>query len=128
MKNGGLVILVLIVVGGLILLWKDLSKHQELQSKREWSVLQAVELEQRARSISNNPIIITNEGCVIAGLLSEDKHNRIWLLLNPRFEPFVKQIPEGDFWITEKDFEMILKTTVHRKVLDTLKMHLSPRD
>ena|ERR1700730_118443 len=51
--------------------------------------------------------------------------HRIWVMLNPKEEPFYKQMPTGPFVLTPQQFERILETkAVTPTVVECLRSHV----
>lgn len=66
--------------------------------KREWSILQRVELrtrDQRAEGVQFR----TEEGYELMGVPRVGDARTIWIMLEPAHPPFYKQMPDGNFWL-----------------------------
>jgi len=80
----------------------------ELRAKPEWSELQAWEWEWRDKSIVSFPFLQQRDGYYAACVLSTDGKQKLWILLNPRVEPFYKQMPGGgNYGLTLVDLKKI---------------------
>ena len=53
---------------------------------------------------------------------------RIWVMLNPKTEPYYKQMPKGNYSITKADFESVAKSSyASLTVLACLESHRSEK-
>ena len=102
-----LVGLVLAVLLTLVLL-QYLGNNHEIQSKGEWSVLQ--ELEYNHRGEQNLPRVIVKQlhEYSAIGIVSKNNQVRVWVLLNPEFDPLIKELPKEDFYLYPDELESIL--------------------
>jgi hypothetical protein len=92
--------------------------------KREWSVLQSLEAESRGTP-TNSLLFRTVHEFEVVGIPAGDGRGPIWIMLNPSHSPFYKQMPKGDYALSEQQFEEIVSgrhitATVH----DVLRSHL----
>jgi hypothetical protein len=54
------------------------------------------------------------------------KGRRIWVMLDPREEPFYKQMPTGQFELSQRQFQQILESrTATPTVVECLRSHVS---
>jgi hypothetical protein len=81
---------------------------QELASKQEWSVVQAVEAEHRGSSTEGIQFV-TKEGFSLVGLPASSGGGKVWVLLNPTHAPYYKQLPPGNYKLTKEDNKKILQ-------------------
>ena len=79
---------------------------ETLGEKSEWSLLQAVEHQERQSKLAE-PIVKTINGSKVLGVRSVGGNN-IWLLLNVQSPPYYKQLPEGNYEIS-REFLSALK-------------------
>jgi hypothetical protein len=81
--------------------------ENELLSKEEWSILQSVEYRYRDSPSGDHLLLIERSGKHLAGVLSTQGNQRLWILLDPDQKPFVKQLPKGNYQINSTEFERI---------------------
>jgi hypothetical protein len=100
----------------------------ELQSKQEWSILQTAEFQHRTGvSASQRVATYVYEGYRAVGIAADDSQRRVWILLNPRFEPLVKEMPAASYHLTRAELDQILRDgNVRAEVVEHLKGKLSP--
>jgi len=99
-----------------------MGSENELISKGEWSILQSVEYRYRDSPSSNHLLLIEQSGKHLAGVLSTQGNQRLWILLDPDHKPFVKQLPQGDYHINSTEFERITAFgKIHSDVQSALK-------
>jgi hypothetical protein len=76
-------------------------------AKHENSVLEAV-----CAQHENSPIqeieFVESEGYRLVCLPSNAR--RIWIILNPKTEPYYKQMPKGQYSVTKADIDLIAKS------------------
>jgi hypothetical protein len=82
---------------------------QDVKSKEEYGLLQRVEYEHRGRPVSGMEVIQKN-GYVVAGFQAAGREQNVWILLNPRYSPQFKQVPEAPFLITQEDIANLRRT------------------
>jgi len=69
--------------------------------------------------------IICKKKYFLAGFPSIDGGGNVWILLNPKYAPYYKQIPEVEFSITTDDIEKIKRVNgVSSKVVEELEFRL----
>jgi hypothetical protein len=96
--------------------------ENELFSKGEWSILQSVEYQYRDSSSGDHLLLIEQSGKHLAGVLSTQGGQRLWILLDPDHKPFVKQLPKGDYHINSTEFQRIIAFgEIHPEVQSALK-------
>lgn len=62
--------------------------------RHEWSLLQVVEYEQRdVVSLDRVTVSLREEYCIV-GLRVAGGQSRAWVLMNPRYPPFLKKVPD----------------------------------
>lgn len=99
--------------------------ENELLSKEEWSILQSVEYRYRDSPSGHHLLLIERSGKHLAGVLSTQGSQRLWILLDPDQKPFVKQLPKGDYDINSTEFERITAFgKIHPEVQSALKKSL----
>lgn len=97
---------------------------EELASKVEWSILQSVVWQHRAKS-SNNIEIVRMEDYSLAGIPVKDARREIWIMLNAKNPPYYKQFPLGHFQLTKQDFKTIITSNpVSSTVENCLESHI----
>src|SRR5262245_48099153 len=75
---------------------------QNVKSKEEYGVLQRVEYEHRSRPVSGMEVV-EKDGHIVAGFRADGRDQNVWVLLNPRYSPHFKQVPESPFRISQED-------------------------
>src|SRR5262249_30666747 len=99
--------------------------ENELLSKHDWSVLQAVEYRHRESPSDEHLQLVEQWEKHLAGVLSRRGDQRIWILLDPDHSPFYKQLLKGDYEITPVEFKRIVSFSVtHPEVQAALKQSL----
>lgn len=113
-----------IICLGILLAW-SFHPNEELVSKREWSILQGVEFKYR-RKLIGEAQFITVDGYSLVGVRGSNERKNIWIMLNPKNPPYYKQLPEGDYTLSERDLEEILASGgVTSTVEGCLKSHVN---
>src|SRR5262245_9267034 len=75
---------------------------ENVKSKDEYGILQVVEYESRRSPISVVEIIEKN-GYWVAGFRAVSGDRNVWVLLNARYSPYYKQVPEGPFKVSKQE-------------------------
>lgn len=96
--------LVLIVtVSAFPILYILLKQSDELGSKPENSFLQALEVQNRGTPVGDRLIIKRhNEHCAV-GIPTSSGKRRVWVLLNPKYKPYEKEMPRGEDYRISRD-------------------------
>ena len=76
--------------------------------KVEWSILQSLEVRHRGSSIREVEFIESN-GYHIACVPRDGDQTRLWIMTDPKSPPFYKQLPSGNYWLTDEQIEIIRK-------------------
>src|SRR5437588_12659087 len=97
---------VLLALGGW-LVYRAVFSNEELASKVEWAVLQAV-VSQHADAPGSKIEIVKLDDYSVVGIPVHDARKRVWVMLNPRNPPYYKQGPRGDYNLSSKDLKNIL--------------------
>lgn len=100
---------VLIVCGGLV--YRIIFSNEELASKVEWSIIQAVESQHRDKPGDKIEIVKMDDYSLV-GIPARDTRKEIWIMLNSRNSPFYKQLPQGSYALSKEDLEEILASGV----------------
>jgi hypothetical protein len=91
--------------------------------KREWSILQGVELQQRGH-VPSGPELKSVDGYALLSVPSLDASQRIWIMLWPTSPPFYKQMPEGNFELSRAFLlELMRNHQVSSTVYEALRSH-----
>jgi hypothetical protein len=105
---------------------QDLDARETPGEKREWSVLQTIELKSRGVSI-REPVLQTvgeHEVLGVRGLKGEN----LWILLKPGYPPFYKQLPSGNYEIPKELVSRLAREgRVSYTVENVLETHVSAR-
>ena len=118
------------IVSAFIICWIQLRRSPELSSKPENSLLQALEAEYKGRDIDKRAIVEHRDGYCAIGILSDNRRQRIWVLLNPKHEPLVKiTSSKEDFHITNGDLEQLKgECEINPAVTRVLRQHIYDRN
>jgi hypothetical protein len=110
--------------------------HREFQSKVEWSVLQAADLNNRQNPDAANVILYSDSAYHLAGIINTGKKpllsdppkvDRVWILLDAKYPPRVKVLNSdgADFRITKSELERITAyTRINPDVASVLSEHI----
>jgi hypothetical protein len=95
----------------------------ESQRKSDWAFLQRTEFQFREKPVVE--IMFHSEGEYHAvGIRSQQSGTNVWILLNPKTTPLYKQLPQGQFSITEVELQKIAGSgNVNETVLACLASH-----
>jgi hypothetical protein len=94
-------------------LWRGLSQSHELGSKSEWSELQGLSVEYRKSLLKENIIVEEkpyDQHYFVLGIAGKDGLPNIWILLNPSYEPYYKQLQVGDYQLDKATLVKALAT------------------
>lgn len=94
----------------------------EIGSKVGWSSLQGFEHHYRDKLIREGEYLVktTQEGNHVLGALNSDHTRNVWILLNPRSEPFVKIMPQ--------DTQLDLSPEIVSEITKDYKLHSDVRE
>ena len=110
------------------LVYRAIFSNEELASKPEWSIVQAVEWRHRDNPGNKLEIVKVDEYSLV-GIPVGDSRKEIWIMLNPRNPPYYKQIPEGTYRLSKEDLQMILGSGVVTSTVENcLKSHIEDRE
>jgi hypothetical protein len=111
MKNGygwwPLIIFAIGLVGVILYLLYLVKSSDEIQSKREWSILQSLELKYRDRPLQDGVFVDQIDEFTAAAIRSDDGKTRVWVLLNPKHEPLIKHLPNMAFTLTPDELHQL---------------------
>jgi hypothetical protein len=105
----GFAIAVFIFCGWLV--YRGIISNEELASKPEWSIVQAVSSQDRDKPGNKIELEKIDEYSVV-GIPIHDDRKEIWIMLNPRNPPYYKQIPKGNYTLSKEDLKTILASGV----------------
>jgi hypothetical protein len=115
----------LLIVAAFLALWISLGKSDELGSKPESSFLQALEKEYRDKPLVEKLLIKRRGKYCAVGIVATNNSERVWVLLNPRFQPLVKVSSDADYELTPKDVEWLRgQCDVDDSVAGVLRKHI----
>ena len=101
------------------------SGTESFGSKSDWSALQGLEYENRNKTLAA-PVRKTVGDSKILGVPSSDGKKIIWILLNPQASPFYKQMPHGNYSISQSQFDEITHDkSASPTVLEVLASHIA---
>ncbi len=113
---------------GVWLVYRAIFSNEELASKPEWSIVQAVEWHDRDNPGNKIEVGKVDEYSLV-GIPVHDSRKEIWIMLNPRNPPYYKQIPQGTYKLSKEDLKMILTSgIVSSTVENCLKFHIEDRE
>ena len=119
----GLVLAVFLFFCGLQA-YRALFSNEELASKEEWSIVQAVE-SQHSDKPGDKIEVVNMDGYSLVGIPVHDARKEIWIMLNPRNPPYYKQLPKGSYAISGEDFKKIVASgVVVLTVVNCLESHV----
>jgi hypothetical protein len=95
----------LVIFGSFALFLRYVFTHGELGSKPENAALQAVEYESRSQPVPSGTVLRKQFDYHVLSVPSHTTGKLVWVLLDPRAEPYYKQMPSGDFSLTQRDFD-----------------------
>ncbi len=82
-------------------------------SKHEWSILQVVEFRHRDEPLTDNPKVELYEEYCAVGFKSKSKKERIWVLMNPKYSPMLKKMPNEPLSVTTEEYDNLPATCRH---------------
>ena len=92
--------------------------------KHEWSILQVVEDQWRSKPITS-PEFHSVEGHELLSLPSLSGSKRIWIMLQPQVPPFYKQMPAGNYVISEALVNNLVRSgRVTSTVEESMRSHI----
>src|SRR5271165_5640250 len=95
--------------------------------KREWSILQTLELETRKEHADQIQFRAV-DNYELMPVPREADSRLIWVMLNPSHPPFYKQMPEGNFWLDPEQLRTLLaRQAITSTVQEALRSHVKPR-
>src|SRR5215510_674046 len=98
---------------------------ENVKSKDEYGILQVVEYENRRSPISGVEIVEKN-GYWVAGFRAVSGDGNVWVLLNARYSPYYKQVPEEPFKVSQQSLDAVRRTLhVSKEVLEVLESRTS---
>jgi hypothetical protein len=82
----------------------------EVKSKREWSILQVAESTHRDSPTSEKRLLrYYHEEYRAVGVLTDDARGRVWILLNARHDPMIKEIPANlPYHLSSSELDQVL--------------------
>ena len=106
-----------------------LKSSDELKSKREWSLMQIIQENKKGTNYSSRVVVERVEECTAVGILPANSNKRVWIMLNPKYQPWIKVIPNEDFYISPSELELLkLETEMDEKVLNYLQTRVKRLD
>ena len=75
--------------------------------RHEWSILQVAEFNNRGASVDSRILVERYEGYCLIGVIADDGVTRSWVLMNPRFPPVRKRVPDVSVGISRRDFDLL---------------------
>ena len=113
---------VLIACGWLVC--RRFFSNEELASKVEWSIVQAVEFRHRDKP-GDKIEVVKMDDYSLAGIPVPDARKEIWIMLNPLKPPYYKQLPQGSYVLSEDELKNILASgDVTSTVASCLESHV----
>jgi hypothetical protein len=104
--------------------YRGLFSNEELASKVEWSIVQAVESQHNSKP-ADKIEFVNMDGYSLAGIPVHDARKEIWIMLNPRNPPYYKQLPKGSYTVSGEDLKnMLASGVVVSTVANCLESHV----
>ncbi|KAB8194406.1 hypothetical protein FKV24_005775 [Lysobacter maris] len=111
----------IVQVACLILFFFLLTGCEDTGKKHEWSILQAYEYQNRDLDLSSGTIVKIHEDyCLLGVVSSSNRPQRIWVLMNPKFEPFLKRVPDEPVAITRAEYDGLPKRCRSNKRVESV--------
>jgi len=112
--------------------WHLLVTSDELGSKPEWSNLQEL-FSSGQKLVLKESIIVDNmsykKRFLVLGVPEKNGKFNIWILLNPSYKSYYKQLPEGDYQIDAPTLIKVLSTgEAHPYVAKQLVSHMELKE
>lgn len=82
--------------------------RESFGDKEEWSILQGLESSNREKPISKLEFQTVGKYQIVCVPLTSGE--RTWIMLNPKNPPFYKQLPTGQYSLTNGQYRQILNT------------------
>ncbi len=103
-----------------------LKQSNELGSKPEYSFLQAIAVQDRNAPAEGGLIIKRHNRYCAVGIPAADGKDRVWVLLNPKYRPYEKEMPSGeDYRISRDNLDSLKKQCkITDPVVHLLESHL----
>jgi|ERR1039457_1729918 hypothetical protein len=81
----------------------------ELGNKSEYGVLQEVFIyeEKHPIKISKVEIRTMRDGYILAGFRANNGSKNVWVLLNPKYSPYYKQMSQANYSLSYEDLDKI---------------------
>ena len=93
-------------------------------TKREWAILQAVGPKYR-NQIPATHEIVQEDGYDLLAVPNRDRSERLWIMLWPKAPPFYKQMPVGNYAISDELLEELhTKNLVSSTAYSALRSHV----
>ena len=89
----------------------SLDGRESFGDKTEWSILQGHEYRAR-EAVVTAPQFKNADEYVLLVVPSADQTKNIWIMLNPKSPPFYKQIPQGNFTISQALLDIIARQQI----------------
>ncbi len=80
------------------------------KAKREWSILQSVEFKHRNAKIEKIEVWKEADRWIVCVPALSDR-SRIWVMMDPQSAPYYKQLPAGNYSLSEAQLLEIRKVT-----------------
>ena len=94
-------------------------------NKSDWSALQGLEYDSRGK-ILQAPVWRAVGDSRVLGVPSNDGKKNIWILLNPQASPFYKQMPRGNYSISQAQLDEIIQgKSASATVVEALASHVA---
>jgi len=75
--------------------------------KLEWSMLQSLDHSSPIHDVE----FTETDGYHIVCVPRDGDQKRVWIMMDPKSPPFYKQLPSGNYWLSEDRIEIIRKKT-----------------
>lgn len=96
-------VVLIVTVSAFPILYILLKQSDELGSKPEYSFLQALAVQNRGMPVDDHLIMKQHNGHCAVGIPASSGKGRVWVLLNPKYKPYEKEMPTGEDYRISRD-------------------------
>jgi hypothetical protein len=119
-------LVLLVTIAAFPILFILLKQSDELGSKPENSFLQALEVQNRGTPVGGDLILKRHDEYCAVGIPVTSGKRWVWVLLNPKYQPFQKEMPGGEDYRISRDQLNWLKgqCEISEPVVQMLERHI----
>lgn len=100
-----LVSLIIVILAMMSLIYSHM--FTDIKTKSEWMIVEDVEFKYRQESLEDHPFILTVGKYKVACILQDGTNQKIWILLNPNYKPYVKIMPPRNYSVKREVFNKL---------------------